>query len=316
MWPASIEWILVIGGAILLAVIVKMVLLQAFYIPSASMYPTLQKGDRVLVNKISYKLHDVNRGDVVVFERPPSETATNIPDLIKRVVGLPGEQIVIEGGRVYIDGQLLDEPYLPEGVTTTAENAPLKCAREAPCVVPEGDVWVMGDNRNDSKDSRYFGPIDEDSIVGRAFVVVWPLEPAGPALGQASRSSSLTIRSTWSLYTPSIPERSSSRSTRSCCASHPKASTSKRWTMATSPPFQSVWCMFSTSIPASALRATWSSGLPSRRLARVDSTSFTSGDSSLHPATVRQSGWQSHRRASAPASRAVATTSRGRMQGP
>ena len=71
MWPSAIEWILVIGGAILLAVIVKMVLLQAFYIPSASMYPTLQKGDRVLVNKISYKLHDVNRGDVVVFERPP-----------------------------------------------------------------------------------------------------------------------------------------------------------------------------------------------------------------------------------------------------
>ncbi len=176
---SAIEWILVIGGAILLAVIVKMVLLQAFYIPSASMYPTLQKGDRVLVNKISYKLHDVNRGDVVVFERPPSETATNIPDLIKRVVGLPGEQIVIEGGRVYIDGQLLDEPYLPEGVTTTAENAPLKCAREAPCVVPEGDVWVMGDNRNDSKDSRYFGPIDEDSIVGRAFVVVWPLNRLG-----------------------------------------------------------------------------------------------------------------------------------------
>ena len=90
-----VEWALVIGGAVALAVIVKIVLLQAFYIPSASMYPTLQKGDRVLVNKLSYKLHDVNRGDIVVFERPPSETATNIPDLIKRVVGLPGEEIVI-----------------------------------------------------------------------------------------------------------------------------------------------------------------------------------------------------------------------------
>jgi signal peptidase I len=174
-----VEWILVIGGAVLLAVIVKLVLLQAFYIPSASMYPTLQKGDRVLVNKISYKLHDVNRGDVVVFERPPAETATNIPDLIKRVVGLPGEQVVIEAGHVYIDGQLLAEPYLPAGVTTTADNAPLKCTRDAPCVVPDGDVWVMGDNRPDSKDSRYFGPIDQDSIVGRAFVVVWPLDRLG-----------------------------------------------------------------------------------------------------------------------------------------
>ncbi len=110
-----VEWVLVIGGAVVLALIVKIVLLQAFYIPSASMDPTLQKGDRVLVNKLSYKLHDVNRGDIVVFERPPSETATNIPDLIKRVVGLPGEEIVITEGHVYIDGNLLDEPYLPEG---------------------------------------------------------------------------------------------------------------------------------------------------------------------------------------------------------
>ncbi len=153
----------------------KIFLLQAFYIPSDSMYPTLKEGDRVLVNKLSYKLHDVNRGDIVVFERPPEETATDIPDLIKRVVGLPGEQIVIESGHVYVDGSLLDEPYLPDGVTTTTDNAPYKCTREDPCVVPEGDVWVMGDNRNDSKDSRYFGPIEESSIVGRAFVIVWPL---------------------------------------------------------------------------------------------------------------------------------------------
>jgi signal peptidase I len=174
-----IEWGLVIGGAVILAILVKVFLLQAFFIPSASMYPTLQTGDRVLVNKLSYKLHDVNRGDVVVFERPPSETATDIPDLIKRVIGLPGEQVVIEAGHVYINGGKLDETYLPDGVTTTAENAPNKCPREDPCVVPEGDVWVMGDNRNDSKDSRYFGPIDEDTIVGRAFVIVWPLNRVG-----------------------------------------------------------------------------------------------------------------------------------------
>ena len=174
-----IEWGLVIGGAVVLAILVKVFLLQAFFIPSASMYPTLQTGDRVLVNKLSYKLHDVNRGDVVVFERPPTETATDIPDLIKRVIGLPGEQVVFEAGHVYINGDKLDESYLPDGVTTTAENAPNKCPREDPCVVPEGDVWVMGDNRNDSKDSRYFGPIDEDTIVGRAFVIVWPLNRVG-----------------------------------------------------------------------------------------------------------------------------------------
>jgi len=175
-----IEWALVIVGAVVLAVLVKTVLIQAFYIPSESMYPTLQKGDRVLVNKLSYRLHDVNRGDVVVFERPPEETATNIPDLIKRVVGLPGEEVVIEAGSVYVDGQRLDEPYLPEGVTTESPpSAHYQCTVEQPCEVPDGEVWVMGDNRGDSKDSRYFGPIDEDSIVGRAFVVVWPFGRMG-----------------------------------------------------------------------------------------------------------------------------------------
>ena len=166
---------IVIVGAILLALVVKVFLLQAFYIPSLSMYPTLHEGDRVLVNKLSYHLHDVNRGDVIVFERPPSETSSNIPDLIKRVVGLPGESITIENGAVFIDGQRLDEKYLPDGTVTSTANAPNKCTPDAPCVVPEGKVWVMGDNRGDSKDSRYFGAIDESSIVGRAFITVWPL---------------------------------------------------------------------------------------------------------------------------------------------
>ena len=170
-----IEWGVVIGGAVLLAIIVKLFLVQAFYIPSASMYPTLQKNDRVLVNKLSYRLHDPNRGDVVVFERPPGETASDIPDLIKRVVGLAGEEIVIEGGHVYVDGQMLEESYLPVGTTTSTEPSPYKCHRDDPCVVPEGDLWVMGDNRNDSTDSRWFGPIEESTVVGRAFVIVWPL---------------------------------------------------------------------------------------------------------------------------------------------
>ena len=173
------EWIAVIGGAVLLAIVVKLFLLQAFYIPSLSMFPALHVGDRVLVNKLSYKLHDVNRGDIIVFERPASETSSEIPDLIKRVVGLPGEEVVFEGGHVFIDGTQLSESYLPDGMTTTADNAPNKCQRTAPCVVPEGQVWVMGDNRNDSKDSRYFGTIEQNSIVGRAFVRVWPLSRLG-----------------------------------------------------------------------------------------------------------------------------------------
>lgn len=170
-----VEWALVIVGAILLALVVKVFLLQAFYIPSLSMSPTLHEGDRVLVNKLSYRLHDVNRGDVIVFERPASETSSTIPDLIKRVVGLPGESISFIDGAVYVDGKRLDESYLSDGTVTSSANAPNKCTAEAPCVVPSGQVWVMGDNRSDSKDSRYFGSIDESTIVGRAFVTVWPL---------------------------------------------------------------------------------------------------------------------------------------------
>lgn len=170
-----VEWVLVIVGAILLALVVKVFLLQAFYIPSLSMSPTLRVGDRVLVNKLSYRLHDVNRGDVIVFERPASETSSTIPDLIKRVVGLPGESISFIDGAVYVDGKRLDESYLSDGTVTSSANAPNKCTAEAPCVVPSGQIWVMGDNRSDSKDSRYFGSIDESTIVGRAFVTVWPL---------------------------------------------------------------------------------------------------------------------------------------------
>jgi signal peptidase I len=155
--------------------VVKVFLLQAFFIPSLSMYPALHEGDRVLVNKLSYRLHEVNRGDVIVFERPASETSSDIPDLIKRVVGLPGESISFVDGAVYVDGRRLEESYLIDGTATTSTNAPNQCPAEAPCIVPPGQVWVMGDNRSDSKDSRYFGPVDQATIVGRAFVTVWPL---------------------------------------------------------------------------------------------------------------------------------------------
>ena len=161
-----VEWVVIIGGAFLVAFVVKTFLIQAFFIPSGSMLPTLHKDDRVLVNKLSYDLHDVNRGDLVVFERPEGESAGQIRDLIKRVVGLPGERIEQRDGDVYIDGELLEEPYLEDGTDTTNLE---------PQTVPAGHVFVMGDNRGDSMDSRVFSAIDEDLIVGRAFVRVWPL---------------------------------------------------------------------------------------------------------------------------------------------
>jgi len=175
-----VEWVVIIAGAVVLALVIKAFLLQAFYIPSKSMDPTLEVGDRVLVNKLSYHLHDVNRGDIVVFERLEGSQADGINDLIKRVVGLPGETIVIKDNKVFIDGTELSEPYLVPGTPTT--NGPLPpytCTVDSPCKVPDKSVWVMGDNRTDSQDSRYFGPVPESKIVGRAFFRVWPLGRIG-----------------------------------------------------------------------------------------------------------------------------------------
>ena len=161
-----IEWVVVVGGALIIALVIKTFLLQAFFIPSSSMVSTLNIGDRVLVNKLSYRLHDVNRGDIIVFERPEGEADSEIQDLIKRVVGLPGDTVEGQNGQVLINGEPLDEPYLDEGVTTGDFD---------PVEVPEDHLFMMGDNRGDSRDSRFFGPIAEDTIVGRAFFRVWPL---------------------------------------------------------------------------------------------------------------------------------------------
>lgn len=165
----AVEWVVIIAGALLVALVVKTFLLQAFYIPSESMMPTLAPNDRVLVNKLSYDLHGVNRGDVIVF-RSPQDDGTGEKDLIKRVVGLEGDTVEARDGRLLVNGQGIDEPYLGADVTT----GPLELT-----TVPPGHVWVMGDNRPNSKDSRFFGALDEDRIIGRAFVRVWPITSLG-----------------------------------------------------------------------------------------------------------------------------------------
>jgi signal peptidase I len=171
---SAVEWVAVIVGALVVALVVKTFLFQAFYIPSGSMEPTLEEGDRVLVNKLSYDLHDVNRGDVIVFELDPEDVGPDgIKDLIKRVVGLPGDVIETRDGEVYIDDAPIDEPYLADGTVTgqTSEGQNPAIERQT---VPEGHVYVLGDNRSNSAESRDRGPIPIDSIVGRAFILVWP----------------------------------------------------------------------------------------------------------------------------------------------
>ena len=176
-----LEWVAVAVGALAVALIIKTFLLQAFYIPSGSMEVTLMRGDRVLVNKLSYDLHDVNRGDVIVFAKPPDEGG-DIDDLIKRVIALPGETVTFRDGSIYIDGLLLDEPYIEVDVPSLAKTPIPNCDNTPAtdsCTIPDDRVFVMGDSREASRDSRFFGPIVDDSIVGRAFLKVWPLSDVG-----------------------------------------------------------------------------------------------------------------------------------------
>ena len=168
------EWAIVVVIAITAAVLMKVFVVQQFYVSGHSMDTTLHDYDRVLVNKLSYDLHDPNRGDVVVLE---DSHGFDQRDLIKRVIALPGESIRMESCVVYIDKhddkgeQTLVEPYLDPAVVTPGNCGPDFEGR----LVPADSVFVMGDNRPNSGDSRNaLGFVDYDQIVGRAFVVIWP----------------------------------------------------------------------------------------------------------------------------------------------
>jgi len=166
---ALIEWLVVLIVAVGAAMLVRAYVVQQFAVSGTSMATTLHDGDRVLVNKLSYRLHDPNRGDVVVLK---TIEGFGERDLIKRVVALPGESVEYRSCNLYVDGKELIEPYLdPEVVTPTA------CGPDQVAItVPEEHVFVLGDNRGGSKDSRdpSLGPIAYSDLLGRAFVVIWP----------------------------------------------------------------------------------------------------------------------------------------------
>lgn len=163
-----IETIVMVALAFLLAQGIKAYILQPFVIPTGSMEPTIMINDRILAEKLSLRWREPVVGDVVVFDDPMGR----YPQLIKRVIAVGGQTVDIRDGRVYVDGEPLDEPYLQD-VETTPGTEPL------PVTVPEGYVWLMGDNRPNSGDSRFVGPQPLTAVEGRAFAIYWPLNRVG-----------------------------------------------------------------------------------------------------------------------------------------
>lgn len=147
--------------ALILAFLIRTFVIQPFYIPSSSMYPTLQTNDKIMVNKFIYYLTKPKRGDIMVFHYPLDKNK----DYIKRVIGLENETVEVKDSQVYINGKVLQEPYLPEGLDY-GEFGPFK--------VPPGQYFMMGDNRPDSQDSRYWGALDKNLIIGKAMLIFWP----------------------------------------------------------------------------------------------------------------------------------------------
>ena len=146
---------------------VRPFVVEAFWIPSGSMIPTLQINDRVLVNKFIYRFTEPKPGDIVVFQSVDDEDT----DLIKRVVAVAGDRVSVRNGRLFVDGKLQDEPF-------TNKKFPDRTFF-APVTVPKGHVFVMGDNRANSSDSRVFGPLPKENIEGEAFLRFWPLDRIG-----------------------------------------------------------------------------------------------------------------------------------------
>jgi len=171
-WKRALaEMAVTILVAVLLAGLVRTFAFQPFWIPTSSMVPTLGVYDRILVQKAFFSWHDVREGTIVVFTHPPLDHCGAEPDgdLIKRVIALPGQTIYSSDNNIYINDHLLAEPYLP----AHDPLGPPIANRQHPYRVPPGEFYVLGDNRADSCDSRYWGPIQGSSIVGKAIVTIW-----------------------------------------------------------------------------------------------------------------------------------------------
>jgi signal peptidase I len=166
---AGIEWVTIIGIALLVSAFARVFVFQTYYIPSASMEPTLLIGDRIIVDKLSVTFGTVNTGDIVVFKAPAAvatQCGDAVADLVKRVVGVPGDKVSSKGDTILINGVALKENW--------PHNEPLGARVVEKQVVPANSYFVIGDNHPDSCDSRYWGYVPRENIIGKVFVRIWP----------------------------------------------------------------------------------------------------------------------------------------------
>ncbi len=171
-----LEWALVIACAVGVALLVRAFVVEPFTIPSESMLETIQVGDRVLGEKLSYLTRDPERGDIVTFVDPEDPQTT----LIKRVIATPGQTVDLQNGLVVVDGEALEEPYtVGQSMPLSSNSATLDEPITYPYTLGEDEYWVMGDNRENSLDSRYFGPIAREDVSSRAWLKFWPFDEIG-----------------------------------------------------------------------------------------------------------------------------------------
>jgi signal peptidase I len=172
VWRSWQENLVLMAIALGLACFIRVFLAEPRYIPSESMFPTLHTDDRIVVEKVSYHLHPPVTGDIIVFQPSPELQRRGYAQdqaFIKRIIGKPKDVVSVDHGQVYLNGQPLTEDYIAE-----PPNQPF-----SPVTVPPGEFFVMGDNRNDSNDSRYWGFLPEKNIIGRAVFRFWPLDRIG-----------------------------------------------------------------------------------------------------------------------------------------
>ncbi len=165
----ALEWTLIIVVAVLASFLVRTFVFQTFYIPSSSMNPTLWKGDRIVVNKLSVEFGTINIGDILVFKAPPDvakDCSDKVTDLVKRVIGLPGDRLYSKGNLIYVNGKVLDQKW----TVWRTLGEPI-----APTTVPAGHYFMMGDSHDNSCDSRTWGTVPRSDLIGKVFVRIWPL---------------------------------------------------------------------------------------------------------------------------------------------